>query len=356
MVDIHPQTPDEITPEWLNSVLKKSGILFDSNVLSLEKESLGEGRAWLSNILKLEVDYTQSSKYLPKSFILKMLSKSRFREADYELAAYQREINFYQQIAPKLTIRLPKLYYSESGANCNFMLMEDLSQLSAGDLITGMEHGFVLSTLEELAKVHAAYWSSSELDSLDWIPRTNNLDIDYIENWESFVALCGHFIDPEALKVGEKLKANITWLSSEIDSRPQTLIHDDIKADNLLYGEASIEKSVVILDWQFPIRSIGAIDVARLIGGSQTPPERNGRQFEVLRYWYDKLLEEGVPRYSWEEAQRDFRLGALYCLTFPVHFHKGVTRAEGRAFDYVKALYSRLFLFALEIDAESVFL
>ena len=81
MVDIHPQTPDEITPEWLTSALKKSGILFDSNVLSFQKESLGEGRAWLSSILKLEVNYTQSSKYLPKSFILKMLSKSRFREA-----------------------------------------------------------------------------------------------------------------------------------------------------------------------------------------------------------------------------------------------------------------------------------
>jgi len=355
MVDMHPQTPDEITPEWLTMVLKESGFLVDSKVLSVKKKPIGEGKAWLSKILRLEVKYSPSLSKLPKSFVLKMLSKSDYRDPEYELGAYRREINFYQQLAPTLPIRLPRLYYSVTGVNCNLMLMEDLGHMAAGDLIDGMEHGLVLSTLEQLAKVHAAYWDSSKLDSLDWIPRTNNLDTDYIENWDSFVGLCGDFIDPEAIKIGEKLKSNIEWLSGEIGSRPHTLIHDDMKADNLLFGDLSTEVAVAILDWQFPILSMGTIDVARLIGGSMLPEERSGFHFEALRFWYDKLLEYGVQEYSWEEAQRDFKLGALYCLTFPVYFHKGITRAEGRALEYVKAFYSRLFLFVLEIDDESVF-
>jgi hypothetical protein len=80
--------------------------------------------------------------------------------------------------------------------------------------------------------------------------------------------------------------------------------------------------------------------------------DRRGREYEALRHWYDKLLENRVADYTWSEAQRDFKLASLYCLTFPVHFHTGITRAEGRALEYVKALYSRLFLFVSEIDAE----
>jgi len=352
MADIHPQTPDEITPEWLTMTLQKSGVLFDSKVLSIKKNSLGDGRAWLSNVLRLEVDYSPDDSTLPKSFVLKILSKSECRDPDYELGAYRREINFYQQLAPTLPIRLPELYYSVSGANCNLMLMEDLSHMVAGDLIEGMEHGLVISTLEQLGKVHAAHWNSPLLDSLSWLPVTNNMEVDYDENWGSFVDLCSHFIDSDALKIGEKLKGKIGWLSSEIESRPQTLIHDDMKADNLLFGD---QNTVVILDWQFPIRSLGAIDAARLIGGSMLADERRGHEFEALRHWYDTLLENGVSNYTWNDAQWDFKLGALFCLTFPVLYHKGITRAEGRALEYVKALYSRLFLFVLEIDAESIF-
>ena len=34
-----------------------------------------------------------------------------------------------------------------------------------------------------------------------------------------------------------------------------------------------LKDEVVILDWQFVVKSLGAIDVARLIGGSMTPEE-----------------------------------------------------------------------------------
>ena len=127
-----------------------------------------------------------------------------------------------------------------------------------------------------------------------------------------------------------------------------------MKVDNLLFGGADSDEIVVILDWQFVIRSMGAIDVARLIGGSWHPSEREGRQYEALRLWYDKLLENRVEDYSWDDAQRDLRIGALYCLCFPVHFHKGITRAQGRALEYIKVLYSGLFSQALEIDAEII--
>ena len=348
----NPRHPDEITPQWLTQILRVSGVITKSSVASIRVDQLAKGKAWLSSIGRVEVRYDSDTENAPSAFVIKMLSQSDgHRDAEYELGAYKREIAFYEHIAPGLPIRLPNLYYSN---NRNLMLMEDLSSLTAGDQIQGMTYEQVLITLESLAKVQAAYWNSPALEKIDWLPHTNSIELDYNQNWDSFVELCGDFIDPLALKVGERLRDNIPWLVDEVSKRPCTLVHDDMKADNLLFGEAGSDMSVVILDWQFVIRSMGAIDVARLIGGSLHPKERQGHQHDAMKHWYDKVLENGAEDYSWDDAQRDMKLGALYCLCFPVHFHKGIQRAQGRALEYIKTLYSGLFLFALDLGAETV--
>ncbi len=354
-METHPKQPDEITPEWLTYVLKRAGLIGESSVESIGIEVIADGKAWLSNIVRLEVEYDSNNASAPNSFVLKLLSESRVnRNFDYELGAYEREISFYKDGAKNLPIRLPELFCSESGYSSNYMLMEDLSHLSAGDQIDGLIHEQVHTTLDALARIHAAYWGSPHLDSYNWMPDSNNIDCDYAVMWDSFLELCGDFIDPDGLRIGAQLRNHIPWLSETISDRPKTLVHDDMKADNLLFGEKGSDNAVVILDWQFVIRSMGAIDVARLIGGSWHPAKRQGLQIEALKHWHKKLLEYGVAEYSWDEAQRDFRLGALYCLTFPVHFHKGITRAQGRALEYIKTLYGGLFLLAVEIDADSI--
>ncbi|MGB2691816.1 MAG: oxidoreductase family protein [Thermodesulfobacteriota bacterium] len=350
----HPKHPDDITPQWLTFALRQSGVLTNSKVISIKKDNMADGKAWLSSILKIHAEYDIQEKNVPSSFVLKMLSPSKFRRSSYEIDAYEREVKFYSELSQSFPIKLPKFFHAEYGIESNLMLMEDLTYLTPGDQVKGMKQEPVLTTLESLAKVHGTYWQSPILDTLEWMPTTNNIEQGYNENWDSFVELCGYFIDPDGMKIGEKLRPHISWLFKEIASRPKTLTHDDMKADNLLFGEAGTDEAVVLLDWQFAIRSMGATDVARLIGGSELPTERKGRQFEALRYWYDKLLEEGVTNYSGEEAQRDFKLGALSCLIFPVHFHKGIVRAEGRALEYVIAMYSRLFSHVVEIEADSI--
>ena len=348
-----PTHPDDITPDWLTHALRKAEVITKSRVSSLKKHDLAKQKAWLSSVVKIEVEYNFHEENAPDSYVLKMLSPSEFRKSSYELDAYEREIKFYREFSKSFPIKLPRLFYSEFGLESNLMLMEDLSYLEQGDQIAGINHQNVLKTLKSLAKVHGTYWGNSQLYRCDWIPSTNKIELDYAENWDSFVDLCGYFINSEGLKIGEKLAPRILWLFEEITSRPKTLVNDDMKADNLLFGGVDSEESVVIVDWQFAIRSLGAIDVARLIGGSLTPGDRNGKQLEMFRHWYNELLEQGVRDYSREEAENDLKLGALYCLIFPVHFHKGIVRAQGRALEYIKTLYSGIFSFAAEIEAES---
>ena len=50
------------------------------------------------------------------------------------------------------------------------------------------------------------------------------------------------------------------------------------------------------------MRSIGAYDVARLLGGSEPPAERRGHQHEVIRAWYDDMGEPAAYDQSNEVA------------------------------------------------------
>jgi hypothetical protein len=61
-----------------------------------------------------------------------------------------------------------------------------------------------------------------------------------------------------------------------------------------------------------------------------------------------------VRDYPYHQAERDFRLGALAALFYPVHFHTGVIDATGRARAVVEAICRRLFASAAEIDAASI--
>lgn len=351
----HPLHPQDITTEWITYALRSGGVLEKASVKDLKKEILGDGKGFLSSVVRVKIEYDIIEADAPRSVVVKIEPESEsFREFGDELNAFQREIRFYKEIARNVPIRLPVIYFTVDEPPAYSMLMEDLSSYTAGDQVIGMHEKQVSSTVEALARLQSRYWNNAALKALKWMPTTNSISIDYKSKWDSFVMHFGKYADPKGLKVGERLGDSIPWLEEEISKRPKTIVHSDLREDNLLFGTPDSDEAVLILDWQLAIRSMGAFDVARLMGGSELPSERRGHQFEVLRRWYDTLIKEGVEGYTWKEAVRDFRLGALACLTYPVHFHDAVIGIEGRTMELVKALISRQFSSVVEIDAESL--
>ena len=115
------------------------------------------------------------------------------------------------------------------------------------------------------------FWNNSALESLSWMPDDNGVISEYAEYWPSFVQRYGDLIGIDAIQVGEQTAANIQWLLAEIANAPRTIVHSDLRADNLLFGTNSSQNTVRIIDWQLAIRSMGAFDIARLLGGSEPP-------------------------------------------------------------------------------------
>jgi len=351
----NPLHPQEITAEWITFALRAGGVINQAIVRNVKKEILGGGKGFLSSVVRVSLDYDRVDKDAPKSVVVKIEPESdTFRKFGDELNAFQREIRFYKEVASNVPIRLPILYFSVDEAPAYSMVMEDLSSYTPGDQVIGMHRDQVMATVEILAKLQARYWDNIALERLRWMPTTNAIGIDYQEKWGSFVEHFGAYVEKKGLEVGERLGNSISWLEKEIEGRPKTIVHTDLREDNLLFGNPNSDEAILILDWQLAIRSIGVFDVARIIGGSELPSERSGHQFEVLRRWYDALIREGVRDYSWEDAVRDFRLGALELLCFPVHFHVGLIGSEGRSMELAQAICGRVFSSAVEIDAASV--
>jgi hypothetical protein len=145
------------------------------------------------------------------------------------------------------------------------------------------------------------------------------------------------------------------WIVDEMNGAPPTIVHCDLREDNLLFGPPDTLEEVLIVDWQLAIRGMGAYDMASLQGGSELAAERRGHPLTVLNTWHQTLVSCGVADYSFDDALRHFRLGCLICLTLPVYFHiKVIDGSIARGKLLCEAQARRHFGAALEIDAASI--
>ncbi|USG61023.1 ecdysteroid 22-kinase family protein [Sneathiella marina] len=352
-----PRSVEEITPQWFEEIVfPNSGF---PHLSRITKTNVGEGRGFLSQTFKVGLQFEDTeSNTAPKSVIVKLQPTSGLYQATAnELHAFLREVSFYRDVAPTAPLRLPEIYFADATAGAGALVMEDLGSLASGDQILGIEHSQAVTTAREIAKIHAAYWNSPKLENLDWAPARDHFNSDhYAEYWPKFAKAHGTVIGAEALSIGAKVAKNIDWLEEKIASRPRSIIHGDLRADNLMFSRETGGNEVVILDWQLVTKNLGTIDIARLLGGSEPILQRQGHQMEIVHAWYDSLVESGVTDYSRSEAEDDFRLGILHCLLVPVRiFSTGKGAISGRRQQLLDTIISRFFSAALELNAGSVF-
>lgn len=351
-----PTAPDEVTPAWLTHALRSGGVLGgDAAVVDCTRTPIGEGVGFLSRVLRVGLTYAGAAGGAPATAVVKLEpGAGEFRSFGDELHAFEREIRFYREVAPRAPVRLARLYYAGTEPPDYAMVMEDLGFAVAGDQVAGMHAAQVLATARLIGRLQAAFWDNAALDALDWMPSSNPIDVDYDRKWPSLVTHFGYLLSEAAIAVGDRLADSHAWLVAEIARRPRTVVHSDLRADNLLFGRPGTPEEILVVDWQLAIRSMGAFDVARLMGGSELPRERRGHQLDVARAWHRALQDGGVRDYPWEDALRDFHLGALAALFFPVHFHTGVIGGTGRSLALAEAIIRRLFDSAVDLDAAAV--
>ncbi len=356
-----PLTSDEITVEWLNLVLREGDMLGGAPIRSFDREVIGEGAGFVGELSRITLRYHGPAPNAPSSLIAKLPTRDdTVRNIAQAFGFYEREVNFYQQLAGQVGLRTPRCYYSamEPAAGRFVLLLEDLAPARCGDQIASCSLDEAQLALRELAKLHATWWESPKFAEFPWLPAVDDpllrqvLAALYQQSWPHFVEEFKGQLPQAIFDIGERFGASFATLAESLGPRPATIVHTDFRLDNMFFGLAD-GSPFALVDWQIVQRGLGAADVTYFLAGNFAIEERRRHQRELVRVYHDALLGNGVSGYDFDQCWADYRLAALFMYIFLVTGRDQVdmTQYNDRANSLIDTILERYTTAILDLNA-----
>lgn len=312
-----PASPDEITADWLTSVLNAQG-LAPNGVQSCDVELLGGEQGMTGQLTRLRIRYQHDRPGLPATLITKFSAADPAARAVINaLGHYEREVRFYEDLSSRTPVPTPHCYYSHLDSETGFTLLvlEDLANAHNGNSIAGCSVDEVARVLSPLAMLHATWWQAADLAHASWLRLRFLLAPEamvaaFSDAWPSFLQKLSIPITSQITEMGDWIGQNLQAAATTLfDSGPRTLIHNDVQADNLFFDEA--DEEVILIDWQMATYANCVIDVAGWIRGQLEPEIRRTTESQLLRLYHDALVANGVQDYTFEQCMVDYRLATV---------------------------------------------
>lgn len=362
-----PHVTDDASPEFLTEVLRAAGAIgADTAVAEVEHEAIGVGVGIVGQLARLQLRYDGRASNAPGTVVIKLPSQfPENRAIGDHFNFYEREGRFYEQIGDKLTVRTPHCYWNHIDVETQTfgLLLEDLGHRTMISQVAGLPAERAAVALHALAQLHASWWSSPALDSLDWMPRLSDpINIaagqQYRDAWPVFVERIGDAIPPEAHALGARTQEQFEDLMLiGVAEAPATVCHGDYRIDNLLFDDDATEpiERVAVLDWQISYRGPAVTDVAYLLCQSMTVDERRTAERELVLGWHDSLskaLGRELEEYPFDLAWTQYQRAALGTTVYPVTAMGAMDPANERGRDLVTAMAVRSFSACLDLDSQ----
>ena len=233
------------------------------------------------------------------------------------IRTFQREVLAYQLLKPLGGKYVPRCIASASvpDGSDGLILLQEIFPCRTGDQIQGLSFRELSSVARSIGSVHARFWNSKQLQKIKALPlHQYNRAHETGKHTQIFLRYCGSFLTKKDLKRIEHFLPTITQALRLAKKRPITLVHGDLRADNLLL----VRSKVFIVDWQIAARGLGAFDLARVIGGSSARPLTLRDQHKLIHIWQKTLHQGGVRGYNFEDAWRDYQIGVALTLSIPI--------------------------------------
>ena len=316
-----PNTPNDITPQWLTEVLTSTGMFTNIVVTSFCLEPIAEFTC-AGQLARLHLNFSQPQSTLPSTLVAKLHAPDEpLRAKTRPFTPDKREILFYEQLADELPLRVPRCFYSVMNARDGkyVRILEDLAPAKVGDQIRGSTAKETALALRAIAGFHAYWWKNERLKEFDWLTYSPT-DSDSATRWildqyrkafPIFVDKAGGLLTDAVNAFGEELPQKLTAIP-ELGKSPQTLIHGDFRLENVFFGTSLGEPGFAVIDWQDISHGEGVSDVAWFIGGClQTTSKRQVEERQLLKIYYEALKANGVSKYTFDECWEDYRLAIL---------------------------------------------
>lgn len=340
-----PQTAEALSVDWLNSVLPFA----QGKIASFDSKIIGVGEGFMGQLARVTLDYGSTvGGQQPNSLIAKFAAKkTETRMMAKEQGYYAKELGFYRDIGNDVGVRVPNCYHSDLDPESNHfvLLLEDMAPAIPSDQVEGTTEEGSRMVIESFARLHAKWWNSDKLASLDWAqPITNSRPIS-----ESLELL--HYSIQQSEETGRfdrypEIKRLQPLLPPLCRMEPPppfpfTLNHGDLRSDNVfLPGPDGGEFAMI--DWQLAGMAQPMMDIARWLTQSITVEQRRATEQDLLKLYHDKLLEYGVTGYSYKQMLQEYQLNLVVLLFMFSMTMDDIDQTPDRAEAFFHALYSRL--------------
>ena len=340
-----PERVDQITAEWLTSALRQGGVIDDAVVSSVRSTVIGDGIGFMGVLARVEVQYDPPQPDAPASMVAKLPTEEKKNRGLGELyGVYEKELRFYRDLAPRVPIRTPRLYFAameegptpEETARAramterlpywllavlgavmgwiagrfmkrrNVILMEDLSGMRPLDQLQGCNVELAESVARSIAKAHASHWGRTDQRALHWVPAHKDFKrittMGYRTGVGKLRRVLGDVLSDKQRRLLAWLDDNFMAVTEVACQRPATLCHGDFRLPNMFHSQ---QEGVVTLDWQGTFLGSGLYDLAYFMSGSLIDATRDDVE-QVLRAYHDGLVEGGVSDYGFDALRSDY--------------------------------------------------
>jgi hypothetical protein len=320
---------DQITVEWLTTVLSNSGALAHGAVTSFE---LGTGQGNWSENANLALSYTDKARgTLPQRLFLKMVDADTGDDeyfGDSEVTYYTRD---YVDVANAPLLRCYDAAYSEQ-LHRYHILLDDVSEthIEAAGREPTLEYGLALA--EGLAAQHARWWGAKRLAEA-------GAPIHSAEHIQRFVDIAEPGVGNILGRFSAELEPHWPDLLYELYAKhPRaiiertandngfTLIHGDVGHNNVLVPREGVRPIYIVdrqpFDWSLTTW-LGVYDLAYAIVLDWPVEIRRQYEIPVLKHYHATLVENGVNDYSWERLYDDYRLCAAMGVYIATEYCRG---------------------------------
>ena len=186
------------------------------------------------------------------------------------------------------------------------------------DQIDGITIAQSKLVIEEAAAMHAHWWEHSGLAELKWLPRLNdtrrrtNLTTVTRLGWNPLTEILdeGGLSYPKVS--GDNLADEIDDMLCDLSTSASTLIHSDLRADNLLFNTAG--DGVMLVDWQGCSFGPSSFDITYHMIQSLSIDDRRQNETELLNHYINSLESFG-HHITTDEVHKLYRNSILYSLS-----------------------------------------
>jgi hypothetical protein len=335
-----------LTKEWLTLAFRFRGLLSEEGTIDeVACKTIGEGQGEYGDLSLLTiVKATGGAPNLPTNMIAKMCPQSANLSSFMLKNIYLNEAHFYNDFSVEGGgLTRPECYHVAADTRSKrpkfcFLIENAVIGAAGGDgaalqyqRVEGIRDTTHMGmVLDELATFHARWWGCSgskpplqwafhPLTSLGGLGR-NAVPLLTKQALSLLPKLASDETYPDGTPVPKlgaeysfllgwkkQLKGRLRYLTKQLLRPPLTLCHCDAHLENIFFHER-YEGGAAFIDFGNMMFKHALSDIAFFLGTCVDPEVRQQHEKDLVRRYWQKLVESGVEEYSFDLCWHDYRM------------------------------------------------